>query len=218
MSRCPNLVGMGVACVPGRSCPGPPDLERARAPVVGIACHQRRLVDEDDKVDLRLRPLRLADEEAYRAAHAELLADSFSFGFMQGGESFAEYVQRLERQRRGRDLGDLVEGTWLVAEVAGQIVGRASIRHHLNEYFAFHGGHIGYGVRPAFRRRGHASEILRQSLVIVRSYGVEQVLVTCDDGNAASAGVIERCGGKLERVVPGHESDNGTPFRRYWIT
>jgi predicted acetyltransferase len=160
----------------------------------------------------------LADEAAFRAAHAELLDDGFSFGFIQDGESFAEHVQRLERQRRGCDLGDFVEGTWLVADVVGQVVGRASIRHHLNDYLAFHGGHIGYGVRPAFRRRGYASEILRQSLVIARSYGVEQVLVTCDDGNVASARVIESCGGLLERVIPGHESDNGTPFRRYWIT
>jgi predicted acetyltransferase len=185
---------------------------------VAMACHEQHLVGEDDRVDLRLRPLRLADEAAYRAAHAELLADSFRFGFIQDGESFGEHVRRLERQRRGCDLGDFVEATWLVADVDGQLVGRASIRHQLDDYLAFHGGHIGYGVRPAFRRRGYASEILRQSLIIARSYGVGQVLVTCDDGNVASARVIEACGGELERVVPGDESDHGTPFRRYWIT
>jgi predicted acetyltransferase len=174
-------------------------------------------VDEDDEVDLRLRPLRLADEATYRAAHCELLADDFTFGFIRHGETFAEHVARLERQRRGRDLGDLVEATWLVAEVGGEIVGRTSIRHHLDDYLAFHGGHIGYGVRPAFRRRGHATEILRQSLVIARSFGVEQVLVTCDDHNVASAAVIETCGGQLERVVPAHESDDDVAFRRYWI-
>ena len=81
----------------------------------------------------------------------------------------------------------------------------------------FHGGHIGYGVRPAWRRRGYATEILRQSLVILRSYGVEHVLVTCDDANLGSAAVIEACGGVLERIVPGEESDDGVPFRRYWI-
>lgn len=168
-------------------------------------------------MDLRLRPLRPGDEAAYRAAHVELLADRFSFGFIRDGESFAEHVERLERQRRGHDLGDLVEATWLVADVAGEIVGRASIRHELDSYLAFHGGHIGYGVRPAFRRRGHATEILRQSLVIARSFGVEEALVTCDDANVGSAAVIEACGGRLERVVPDDESDNGVAFRRYWI-
>lgn len=169
-------------------------------------------------MELRLRPLRLSDETAYRAAHAELLADGFTFGFIRHDESFAAHVERLERQRRGLDLGDLVEATWLVADVAGQVVGRASIRHRLNDDLAFHGGHVGYGVRPAFRRRGYASEILRQSLIIARSHGVGDVLVTCDDDNVASARVIEGRGGRLERVVPADESDDGVAFRRYWIS
>lgn len=168
-------------------------------------------------MDLRLRPLRLTDEVEFRAAHHELLADGFGFGFIREQESFAEHVERLERERRGHDLGDLVEATWLVAEVDGQLVGRTSIRHRLNAYLAFRGGHVGYGVRPAFRRRGHATEILRQSLVIARSYGVDQALVTCDDDNVGSAAVIEACGGRLERVVPAEESDDGVAFRRYWI-
>jgi predicted acetyltransferase len=168
-------------------------------------------------VDLRLRPLRVTDEADYRAAHAELLADGFTFGFIRDDETFADHIQRLERQRCGIDLGDLVEATWLVADVDGRLVGRTSIRHRLNEDLAFHGGHIGYGVRPAFRRRGYGTEILRQSLVIARSYGVVEVLVSCDDHNVASAGVIEACGGRLERVVPADESDTGVAFRRYWI-
>jgi predicted acetyltransferase len=100
--------------------------------------------------------------------------------------------------------------------VAGAVVGRSSVRHRLYDYLAFHGGHIGYGVRPAFRRRGYVSEILRQSLIIATSYDVGDVLVTCDD-NVASARVIERCGGRLERVVAADESDDGVAFRRYRI-
>ncbi len=169
-------------------------------------------------MDLRLRPLRRDDEAEFHAAQVELLADGFTFGFMRDGESFAEHIERLERERRGIDLSDFVEGTWLIADVAGEVVGRASIRHELNAYLSFRGGHIGYAVRPPFRRRGYATEILRQSLVIVRSYGVGPVLITCDDDNIGSAATIEACGGELERVVPGRESDTGVPFRRYWIS
>ena len=93
-----------------------------------------------------------------------------------------------------------------------------SLRHQLNDYLALHGGHIGFPVRPAFRRQGYATEILRQSLVLARSYGLDRVLLTCDDDNVGSAAVIEACGGEIERVVPGHESDDGVPFRRYWIS
>jgi predicted acetyltransferase len=64
---------------------------------------------------------------------------------------------------------DRVPATFLVADVDGAIVGRVSIRHELNDHLTHFGGHIGYGVRPAHRRRGYATEILRQSLVIARA-------------------------------------------------
>ena len=153
-------------------------------------------------MDLRLRPLRLDDEAEFWAAHEELRAEGFTFGFIREDESFAEHVDRLERQRRGHDLGDLVEATWLVAEVDGAMVGRTSVRHRLNDFLRSFGGHIGYGVRPACRRRGYATEILRQSLVIARSYGIDRVLVMCDDDNVASAAVIEARGGHWRASSP----------------
>ena len=66
-----------------------------------------------------------------------------------------------------------------------------------------------------FSQSGYATEILRQSLVIARSVGVDRVLVTCDDDNVGSAAVIERCGGVFESLTDNRESD--TPKRRYWI-
>ena len=93
-------------------------------------------------------------------------------------------------------------------------MGRVSIRHELNDFLAAYAGHIGYAVRPQWRRRGFATEILRQALIIVRAHGVDRVLVTCDEDNLASARAIERQGGVLEdtRVDP-----DGILKRRYWI-
>ena len=70
-------------------------------------------------------------------------------------------------------------------------------------------------VLPRHRRRGHATEILRQSLVIARATGVDRVLVTCNDGNIGSAAVIEACGGRLDSVV--RTGPGASPIRRYWI-
>ncbi len=93
-------------------------------------------------------------------------------------------------------------------------MGRAAIRFELNEFFARRAGHIGYAVIPAFRRKGYATEILRQSIVIARSEGVTAALLTCDDSNVGSAKVIERCGGSLETTTV---DEDGIAFRRYWI-
>src|SRR6185503_15708940 len=97
-----------------------------------------------------------------------------------------------------------------------RIVGRVSIRHELNEFLMRIGGHIGYTVVPEFRRRGYATEMLRQSLAISRQrFGLTRVLVTCDDDNVGSIRTIEKNGGVLENIVTGPDLD--TPKRRYWI-
>ena len=134
---------------------------------------------------------------------------------MQHCATWGEYVDVWSRWRCGVDLPEgNVPSTLLVAEVGRELVGRASVRFALNDWLLAYGGHIGYGVVPAWRRRGCATEILRQALVVARAGGVDRCLLTCDDGNVGSATVIERCGGVLEDVVP---DEDGRPLRRYWI-
>ena len=164
-----------------------------------------------------LRPLSVIDEEQARRAHEELAKDGFDFLLdLVEAEPWPTYLTRLDNARRGVDLPDgWVPSTFLVAEAEGQLVGRVSVRHELNAYLAELGGHIGYGVRPAFRRRGYATAILREALLVAHDVGVDPVLVTCDDDNTGSARVIERCGGVLEGIVPGGEGS--PPKRRYWV-
>jgi len=147
-------------------------------------------------------------------AHSELAAEDFTFAFLRPGQSFVEYVRTVEDHRHGRSIeDDWVESTWLIADVEGAVVGRSSVRFALNDYLLAEGGHIGYAVRPGYRRRGYATEILRQSLVVARAGGVADALVTCDDSNVGSAKAIEANGGVLENIV-----DIGpVRLRRYWI-
>ena len=165
---------------------------------------------------LRLRPPRADDEAAFAAGHLAMAAEGHTFGIgYQPGKPWDGYLNELEDHRLGRNLpARHVPGTFLVADVAGEIVGRTSIRFQLNAFLAERGGHIGYGVLPRYRRRGYATEILRQSLIIARAAGVGPVLVTCDQGNAGSQTVIERCGGVLDSVV---HLDGQPPVLRFWI-
>ena len=165
---------------------------------------------------LRLRPLGPADEATFLAAHEAMAREDFVFGLTyEPGQRWLDYLAQLDRQRCGIDLRPgFVPATFLVADVDGQLVGRSSIRHELNDFLRREGGHIGYGVLAEHRRRGYATEVLRQSLVVARAVGVDRVLVTCDDDNVGSATVIERCGGVLQDVI---DCEDGIPKRRYWI-
>ena len=171
----------------------------------------------DSVPDLRLRPFRADDQVEAVRAHEELAADGFHFLVnWSPGRPWADLLEQYAAERRGTDLPEgRVPAAFLAAEVGGALVGRASIRFELNEWLTAYGGHVGYGVRPAYRRRGIATEILRQSLVVARAGGVDRVLVTCDDDNVASAATIERCGGVLEDLR--HEPGQPVPKRRYWI-
>lgn len=89
------------------------------------------------------------------------------------------------------------------------VIGFLHLRHVLNDWLLELGGHIGYSVRPAARRRGHASAALQAALEAARGLGIQRVLVTCDHDNDASRRTIEGAGGVLE--------DERQGKLRFWI-
>ncbi len=167
--------------------------------------------------NLTLRGLRTSDEAVFAAAHAQLAAEGYDFGHhYRPGMQWADYLRAVSDHAIGRNLPErFVPSTFLLAEVDGVVVGRTSIRHELNEFLNNFGGHIGYAVLPEHRRKGYATEILRQSVGIANAMGIEKVLVTCDDNNLGSIKTIENGGGVLDNVVA--MPPNNTPRRRYWI-
>jgi predicted acetyltransferase len=167
--------------------------------------------------EISMRSLLNEDEAAALAAHEVMQREGFPFllGY-DTFESWSDYVHKLEERSRGLSLAPgWVPATFLVAIAGEDIVGRASIRHRLNDYLASAGGHVGYCVLPEFRGRGYATEILRQSVNIARSKGIHRVLVTCDVNNVTSARAIEKCSGRFESVV--EDPKEGVQKRRYWI-
>lgn len=129
---------------------------------------------------------------------------------------FADYVARMDDWARGlRVPENFVPNTYFVGVVDGEIVGRLSLRHRLNDWLALVGGHIGYGVVPSHRGRGHATEMLRQALPHCARLGLTRALLSCDEDNLASRAVIERNGGVFDGYSNRPDLDGRK--RRYWI-
>jgi predicted acetyltransferase len=167
---------------------------------------------------LVLRRPRLDEEEEFLRAHRATTPEVPRFlHYYREGMPLSQYLEVLAEQERGVHLPpDHVPSTLLFAFKGRRIVGRVSIRHTLNDFLLRVGGHIGYVVVPEFRRQGHATEILRLAVGIARDqFGMDRVLVTCDDDNLGSIRTIEKNGGVLEDVVFGPDLDR--PTRRYWI-
>jgi predicted acetyltransferase len=167
---------------------------------------------------LELRLPRLNEEQEFLRAHYATTPGTPTFlHSYQEGMPFARYLDLLRQHACGENLpASYVASTFLFAFDGPRIVGRVSLRPELNDFLRRVGGHIGYAVVPEFRRRGYATAMLRQSLEIAhRDFGLDRVLLTCDDDNVGSIRTIEKNGGVLEGVITG--PDLAKPKRRYWI-
>jgi predicted acetyltransferase len=157
---------------------------------------------------------------SYRAMIREILdqgEELIPFPLSFGNDDFTAFLAKLEASSRGEGIpADFVANTtfWLV-DGRGEVVAVSNLRHALTDKLRVEGGHIGYGVRPSARRRGHATEILRRTLGRARALGIEQALVTCAKDNSGSRATILRCGGRLHSE--GFVEARGEVVQRYWI-
>jgi predicted acetyltransferase len=125
-------------------------------------------------------------------------------------EAWLEDILLLETQPTDRYV---TSDTYFWMDTPGRLIGVISLRHTLNDFLLRAGGHIGYGVRPSMRRRGHASAMLAAVLPRAGKLGLARVLVSCYKENIASARTIQKNGGVLENEI----EEDGRTVQRYWI-
>ena len=169
-------------------------------------------------MDLILRELTENDEAAFRAGMNEWVGESphlYSFAW-KDGMAYSEMMEILRNEAKGINMAPgRVQQTMLYGFVGEEIVGRLSVRHVLNDYLRKRGGHIGYAIAPRFRKKGYATEMVRQGIAFCRGLGLSEVMITCLDTNVPSYKIIESFGGRLQDTV--WDEEDSEMRRRYWI-
>ena len=112
--------------------------------------------------------------------------------------AYIENMKILETENCKTIMSYLVPTTilWLI-EDNNEVIGRLSIRHNLrNDFLKKFGGHIGYAVKPEYRKQGIGTYLLTEGLKFVEKIAIPEVLITCDEVNIPSRKIIEQGGGK----------------------
>lgn len=112
-----------------------------------------------------------------------------------------EYLDSLHDMSRGVGLRDgyVPMTKYALVNDAGELVGIFNIRHRLTKQLRNGAGHIGYGIAPAYRNRGYATEGLRLCLDKAKDIISEDVvLMSALKSNSASLAVQMKNGARID--------------------
>jgi predicted acetyltransferase len=168
-----------------------------------------------ERPDVKFKTSFIAAVQEFRA-NGSGLEDLRELELVNLENDFEAYIQSRFRWENLATLepGKVLQSEfWLVDNL--EYIGRAKLRHELNDHLRVFGGHIGYEIRPTRQRQGLGTLMLKLVLEKAHELGLERVLITCDEDNLGSRGVIEENGGELEGEFQLDWYDK--PIRRYWI-
>lgn len=132
-------------------------------------------------------------------------------------EEFEKLIKRLDDCEFGRVEEKYSSTTsYFVVDDKNQLVGAASLRHYVTVAGMNTWGHVGYGVRPAERRKGYATQTLQMLLEEAKKHHIQRVLVGAHASNVGSCRTIEKCGFQFEEEIPDPDNPNET-IRKYSI-
>ncbi len=157
-------------------------------------------------------------QEGYLEALQEFQAEGRHLDLLleEVAAHFGDFVQHLREQADRAKLKPGRVPNWVFWLIDGNdYIGRLILRSGLNEHLLQMGGHIGYEIRPSRRRQGYGRLILKYGLERAKAFGLERVLLTCDEDNLGSRRIIESHGGMLENIIEVEQWP--AKVCRYWI-
>ena len=87
----------------------------------------------------------------------------------------------------------------MVALSAGEVVGWCDVIPKPRPIYA-HGGVLGMGLLPQFRRQGIGERLIRQSLAAAQAFGLHRIELTVREDNSNAIALYKKVGFAIEGV------------------
>lgn len=129
-------------------------------------------------------------------------------------ESYEEWLSNVTRNTDPKTVNEnwMVTDTFFAVRKSDEkIIGIIDLRHTLNEFLKDL-GNCGYSVRPSERKKGYATEMLRQLLETAKDAGMKELHLSVEQDNTASIKVIQKNGGLYERSFT-YEGETADVYR-----
>lgn len=157
----------------------------------------------ENKINLVRPTLELKEEAlAYRGEHFRH-GEKVIYGseLFDKTESYEEWLSAVTRNTDPETVNEnwvVTDTFFAVRKSDGRIIGIIDLRHTLNEFLKDL-GNCGYSVRPSERKKGYATEMLRQLIWVAKEAEMNELHISVEKENMASVKVIQKNGGVYER-------------------
>lgn len=164
-----------------------------------------------------VRPAPELKEQAlsYRREHfqhgEEIIYGSELFDKTENYEEWLSNVIRNTDPKTVHENWVVTDTFFAVRKSDEKIIGIIDLRHTLNEFLKDL-GNCGYSVRPSERKKGYATEMLRQLLEAAKDAGMKELHLSVEQDNTASIKVIQKNGGLYERSFT-YEGETADVYR-----
>ena len=151
-----------------------------------------------------VRPTTELKEEAldYRQEHFdnnELIINGSEL--LDKTDSYEEWLDSVTKNSKLETVNPnwvLTDTFFAIRESDNRVIGIIDLRHTLNDFLKDF-GNSGYSVRPSERRKGYATEMLRQLKEYAKDCGMKELHLSVERDNIPSIKTIVRNGGVVER-------------------